>query len=205
MKKLFWMPAAAVALFLMPEFAQAHFTLVEPASWILETNALGDPQKLAPCGGTSQNAGTPTGALTEVMGGAALHIKLRETVFHPGHYRVALAVNARSELPADPEVTTRDTEKGPRSVSAKIMSPVAPPVLADGLFVHTEKAPPDTFFETDVQLPNINCAKCTVQIVEFMAEHGHNPDGDYSYHHCADLRIRANPSMPIARAWPGQS
>jgi hypothetical protein len=203
MKKLFWMPAAAVALYLMP--AQAHFSLVEPASWLVETNQLGDPQKLAPCGGTSQNAGTPTGALAEVMGGAPLHIKLRETVFHPGHYRIALSVKSRSELPADPEVTTRDTEKGPRSVSAKIMSPVAPPVLADGLFAHTEKAAPDAFWESDVRLPNINCAKCTLQIVEFMAQHGHNNDGDYSYHHCADLHIRANPSLPIAKSWPGQS
>jgi len=203
MKKLFWMPASALAMFLIPEIAQAHFTLVEPASWLVEVNQLGDPQKLAPCGGTSQNAGTPTGALTEVVGGASLHIKLRETVFHPGHYRVALSVNSRSELPADPQVTTRDTPNGPRSVSAKIMSPVAPPVLADGLFVHTER--PDTFFETDVRLPNINCGKCTLQIVEFMAEHGHNPDGDYSYHHCADLHIRADPSTPIAKAWPGQS
>jgi len=203
MKKLFWGSAAAMAMSLMP--ASAHFTLVEPASWIVETNALGDPQKLAPCGGTSQNAGTPSGALTDVIGGALLHIKLRETVFHPGHYRVALAVSSRSELPADPEVTTRDTDKGPRSVSAKIMSPVAPPVLADGLFVHTEKAAPDTFFETDVRLPNINCAKCTLQIVEFMAENGHNNDGDYSYHHCADLHIRANPSMPVTKGWPGQS
>jgi hypothetical protein len=204
MKKFCWTAASAMALFLMPEIAQAHFTLVEPASWLVEVNQLGDPQKLAPCGGTSQNAGTPTGALSEVMGGAAMHIKLRETVFHPGHYRVALSVTSRSELPADPEVTTRDTEKGPRSVSAKIMSPVTPPVLVDGLFVHTEKAPADTFFETDVRLPNINCAKCTLQIVEFMAEHGHNPDGDYSYHHCADLHIRANPSLPVARGWPGQ-
>jgi hypothetical protein len=203
MKKLFWISAAVLAVLPLPQVAQAHFTLVEPASWLVEVNQLGDPQKLAPCGGTSQNAGTPTGALTEVMGGASLHIKLRETVFHPGHYRVALSVNSRSELPADPQVTTRDTPNGPRSVSAKIMSPVAPPVLADGLFIHTEK--PDTFFETDVGLPNINCAKCTLQIVEFMAEHGHNPDGDYSYHHCADIGIRANPALPIAKAWPGQS
>jgi hypothetical protein len=203
MKKIFWMATGAMALFLMPEIAQAHFTLVEPASWLVEVNQLGDPQKLAPCGGTSQNAGTPTGALTDAMGGALMHIKLRETVFHPGHYRVALSVNSRSELPADPEVTTRDTPQGPRSVSAKIMSPATPPVLADGLFVHTER--PDTFFETDVRLPNISCAKCTLQIVEFMAEHPHNPDGDYSYHHCADLHIRANPSLPIARSWPEQS
>jgi hypothetical protein len=34
MKKLFWMPAAAMAIFLVPEIAQAHFTLVEPASWL---------------------------------------------------------------------------------------------------------------------------------------------------------------------------
>jgi hypothetical protein len=203
MKKLFWISAAVLAVLPLPQVAQAHFTLVEPASWLVEVNQLGDPQKLAPCGGTSQNAGTPTGALTDVMGGASLHIKLRETVFHPGHYRVALSVNSRSELPADPQVTTRDTPNGPRSVSAKITSPVAPPVLADGLFVHTER--PDTFFETDVRLPNINCGKCTLQIVEFMAEHGHNPDGDYSYHHCADLRIRANPSLPAAKGWPGQS
>src|SRR5258705_2491492 len=86
MKKLFWFPASAMALFLMPEIAQAHFTLVEPASWLVEVNQLGDPQKLAPCGGTSQNAGTPTGALAEAMGVAALQIKLRETVFDPGHY-----------------------------------------------------------------------------------------------------------------------
>jgi hypothetical protein len=203
MKKLFWMPAAAMAIFLMPEIAQAHFTLVEPASWLVEVNQLGDPQKLAPCGGTSQNAGTPTGALTDAIGGALMHIKLRETVFHPGHYRVALSVNSRSELPADPQVMTRDTPQGLRSVSAKIMSPVAPPVLADGLFVHTERQ--DSFFETDVRLPNINCDKCSLQIIEFMAEHGHNPDGDYSYHHCADIRVRTNPSMPIAKAWPGQS
>jgi hypothetical protein len=203
MKKFWW--AGAVAMFFMPEIAQAHFSLIEPASWIVETNGLGDPQKMAPCGGTSQNAGTPSGALTDLTGGASLHVKLRETVFHPGHYRIALAVNSRSELPPDPQAVTRDSPRGPVSVSGKIMNPVGPPVLADGLFVHTEKAPADSLFETDVRLPNINCAKCTLQIIEFMAEHGHNSDGDYSYHHCADIRIRANPALPIAKDWPGQS
>ena len=205
MKKLFWISAAVLAVLPVPRMAQAHFTLLEPASWLVETNALGDPQKLAPCGGTTANPGTPTGTVSEAVGGALLHIKLRETVFHPGHYRIALAVKSRAELPADPEVTTRDTPKGPWSVSAKIMNPVAPPVLADGVFLHTEKAAPDTYFETDVRLPNINCDRCSLQIVEFMAEHGHNLDGDYSYHHCADLRIRANRSLPVDKLWPGQS
>ena len=38
----------------------------------------------------------------------------------------------------------------------------------------------------------------------FMAEHGLNVDGDYSYHHCADLQITADASKPIDTRWPGQ-
>jgi hypothetical protein len=179
--------------------ADAHFTLIEPASWLVE-NRLGDPQKAGPCGGTSADAGTPTSAVTQARGGQKLHVKVQETVFHPGHYRIALAVNSRAELPPDPETTTRETEKGPWSVSAVIQNPVRPPVLADGLFAHTTRTTEP--FETDVDLPNINCEKCTLQIIQFMAEHGRNRDGDFSYHHCADLRMTADPSKPIDTRWP---
>ena len=188
----------ATAAFITP-VADGHFRLLEPQSWIAE-NQLGDPQKLGPCGGTSADAGTPTNAVTNAQGGHNLHIKLQETVFHPGHYRIALAVNSRSELPPDPEVTTRDTEKGPRSVSAKIDSTPNPPVLADGLWQHTAKATEP--FETDIQLPNINCPTCTLQIAEFMAEHGYNKDGGYTYHHCAVLNIKADPAKPLDARWP---
>jgi len=44
---------------MLPVTADAHFTLVEPASWLME-NRLGDPQKAGPCGGTSADAGMPT-------------------------------------------------------------------------------------------------------------------------------------------------
>jgi len=188
--------AAAAAL---PVSADAHFTLMEPASWLME-NRLGDPQKAGPCGGTSADPGTPTMTVTPVAGGSKLHIKVQETVFHPGHYRVALAMNSRAELPPDPETVTRDTEKGPWSVSAAVQSPVRPPVLADGLWAHTER--PTAPFETDIDLPNINCEKCTLQIIQFMAEHGRNRDGDFSYHHCADLKITADRSKPLDARWP---
>jgi hypothetical protein len=181
--------------------AAAHFTLLEPGSWLME-NKLGDPQKLGPCGGTSADAGMPTAVVTQVKGGQKLKIRVQETVYHPGHYRVALAVNSRSELPPDPEVVTRDTEKGPRSVSAAIQNPVKPPVLVDGLWAHStrpEKAEP---YETEIELPNINCKKCTLQIIQFMAEHGLNKDGDYSYHHCAELAITADPAKPVDSRWP---
>jgi hypothetical protein len=179
--------------------ADAHFTLLEPASWLIE-NKLGDPQKMGPCGGTSADAGMPSNAIGQVKGGQKLKVKVMETVYHPGHYRIALAVNSRSELPPDPDVVTRDSERGPRSVSASIQNPTKPPVLVDGLWAHTARTTEP--FETEIDLPNINCKKCTLQVIQFMAEHGKNPDGDYSYHHCADLQITADPAKAIDARWP---
>ncbi|MGA3237844.1 MAG: SCE4755 family polysaccharide monooxygenase-like protein [Bryobacteraceae bacterium] len=189
---------AGIAMAILLPLAWSHFILIEPQSWLVQ-NDLGDPQKLGPCGGTTANAGTPTNIVNKVQGGQKLHIKVQETVFHPGHYRIALAVNSRAELPADPPAATRDTEKGAWSVSAPIQNPPQIPVLADGLFPHTSRqADP---WETDVQLPNINCDRCTLQITQFMAEHGLNKDGGYYYHHCADLQIAADPAKPIDTRW----
>ena len=187
------------ALLVLAPFAGAHFRLLEPQSWVVE-NQLGDPQKLGPCGGTSADGGTPTNMVNMAKGGQKIHVKVQETVYHPGHYRIALAVNSRAELPPDPSTTTHDTAKGNMSMAAEIQNPPKIPVLADGLFVHMARATDP--FETDVQLPNISCEKCTLQIVEFMAEHALNKDGGYFYHHCADLRITADPAKPIDAGWP---
>ena len=198
------LPAAAVlaaAALITP--AYAHFILHAPTPSLAQ-NGLGDPQKLGPCGGTTANAGTPTNVITEAKGGDTVHIKIQETIYHPGHYRIALAVKSRSELPADPETVTRDTPRGPYSVSAKIDPAPKPPVLVDGLFVHTTRPEAGSFWETDVKLPNINCEKCSLQVIQWMAEHGVNPDGMFTYHHCADFKITANPGLPIDKRWPGQ-
>src|SRR5690606_27635307 len=86
---------------------RAHFKMLSPAGWIVE-DARGDPQKMAPCGGTNADAGTPTGAVTPVTGGGKLTVAIDETIFHPGHYRIALA-RTRDALPADPEVSMQET------------------------------------------------------------------------------------------------
>src|SRR5205085_11766100 len=128
--------------------AMAHFRLLEPASWLQESE-YGDPQWAAPCGGTSTDPGKPTGAITKIEGGGTLHIRIREMAFHPGFYRVALAVNSRSELPPDPEAMSESEANGrSRSVSGAIHYPPSPPVLADGLFMHV--APFETEQEADV-------------------------------------------------------
>jgi hypothetical protein len=193
---------AAGLMIAVPAVIHAHFTLLEPASWLIEDNR-GDPQKAGPCGGTNSDYGKPSYIIGKAVGGQKLHLKVQETVYHPGHYRVALAVNSPTELPLDPETTTRESDRGPWSVSAAIQNPTQIPVLADGLFVHsTRPTGPMDPWEADVQLPNINCRKCTLQVVQFMADHGFNNPGGYSYHHCANLQITADPAQPLSTGWP---
>jgi len=186
----------------LPLAADAHFSLMAPASWLVE-NQLGDPQKAAPCGTSAATSGTPTGVVGKAIGGSTLHLKVNETVYHPGHYRVALAVNSRTELPADPPAETRETARGAWSIRAAIQDRAQPPILADGLWKHHTR--PASPWEADIVLPNINCEKCTLQIVQFMEDHGFNKDGGYTYHHCADIKITADPAKPIDKGWPGQS
>jgi hypothetical protein len=203
MKQTILFTLAAVACLTVG--ASAHFVLVQPANMIVQ-NRLGDPQKIAPCGGVSANAargtaanpGVPTNSVTDIKGGTDFHLLIQETVFHPGHYRVALARTAAG-LPADPVVTTRPDARGEQSVSAPIMNPAAPPVLADGLFAHTER--PTGLWEADIPIPNINCRGCLLQVIQFMAEHGRNADGDFSYHHCAVVNITADPAKPMDTRW----
>ena len=59
--------------------------MLEPASWIVE-NERGDPQKSTPCGVNPE--AKLSGAITKVTGGSLLHLKVVETIYHPGHYRV---------------------------------------------------------------------------------------------------------------------
>src|SRR4051812_45718907 len=94
----------------------AHFKLVEPASWLVE-NDRGDPQKAGPCGGSNTDWGKPSYVIGKAVGGQTIHLKVQETIYHPGHYRVALAVNSPTELPADPQTATRESDRGPQSVS----------------------------------------------------------------------------------------
>ncbi len=186
--------------------ANAHFVLVQPAASMVQ-NRLGDPQKIGPCGGVSANPGrgtpanpgVPSGAITNVKGGTDLPLLVHESIYHPGHYRVALARTA-AQLPKDPEVTVVQTERGARSQAAAIQNPPLPPVLLDGIFAHTER--PTQNFETVVPIPNISCPNCVLQVIEFMADHpGIGVDGGHSYHHCAILNITADPAKPLDARW----
>jgi hypothetical protein len=162
-----------------PGLAHAHFVLLTPDAWMSQ-DALGLPEKLGPCG--DEGGGTPTGTVTVFRPGQTIAVTISEVVTHPGHYRVALAVNDRSELPAEPMVTPTGNDP---CASAAIQSPPTFPILADNVLPHTQAfGAPQTFAVT---LPtNVTCTKCTLQVLEFMSDHS----APCFYHHCADISIQ---------------
>ena len=173
---------AVLGLWLGPATTQAHFVLQSPAA-LTEQSAYGDPQKAPPCG--DDGSAVATGMVTSYQAGDVVTITIDETIFHPGHYRVALAMNDISELPEEPPVTPNNTDCG----TAPIASPPVFPVLADGIFLHDQPfAGPQTI---DITLPaNVSCTSCTLQVIQFMSNHGLNNPGGCFYHHCATISVQ---------------
>jgi MYXO-CTERM domain-containing protein len=163
--------------------AQAHFYLHAPAA-MTEQNSLGDPQKAPPCGDPG-NA-TQTGIVTTFQAGETITIEIDETIYHPGHYRVALSVNGPNDLPDAPPVTPMG---GDQCASTIIQDPPVFPVLADGELLHDSPFDGPRSFE--VTLPDdIECDNCTLQVIEYMSSHG----GPCFYYHCATIAIEADPN-----------
>ena len=177
---------AALLAICAPQVAEAHFILQEPAAWMSQ-DSLGAPEKLGPCGDESDgtSAATPTNIVTAVQEGSKITVTIQEVIFHPGHYRIAIA--DRANLPAEPPVTAASTPCG----SVPVESPPVFPVLADGVFEHTMAfTSPQT---VEVTLPaGFSCTKCTLQVIEFMSDHGLNVPGGCFYHHCADFSVQSS-------------
>jgi hypothetical protein len=171
--------------------AEAHFKLMTPAAYS-QQSAYGDPQKSAPCGQADpSNPVVPTNAVTAVQSGAMLTISINETIFHPGHYRVAVAQDMTG-LPADPPVTAGSTACGSTVINP---SPTLP-LLGDGLLVHTQ-AFSNPMQTMQVPIPaNMTCTNCVLQVTQFMSNHGLNNPGGCFYHHCATVNISPDAPPP---------
>ena len=105
----------ALGAAMSPLTADAHFVLEDPPSWHTQ-DAAGSPQKLGPCG--NEVGGTDTGTITAFQTGSTITVTINETVFHPGHYRVALALSEfqrRKSSPLPPNLAIR---RKPASSSA---------------------------------------------------------------------------------------
>jgi MYXO-CTERM domain-containing protein len=207
--------ASGAALALMPAPALAHFVLQAPASWSVDSPTSGAPEKLGPCG----NEGTPVPAvddagrpvITAFQEGQTITVTIQEVVPHPGHYRIALsmqgAINGdrvQADFPPDPVVTMGPTNSGsmlcpnlPMAAcgSVPIQNPPVFPVLADNVFEHCQAFTGPQSVQIKLP-PGVTCNKCALQVLEFMSDHGLNPQGGCFYHHCANISIQGT-TVPV--------
>jgi MYXO-CTERM domain-containing protein len=164
---------AALALMLSADTALAHIKLISPTSWQV-TDALGNPQKVGPCG----EAGTASNVVTTVEAGSQLSVEWVDTVAHPGHYRISIAPDMKDIITPTPVVVQNDCK------SAPIESNPVLPTVADGVFPHTTGT--NGMVRTyAITVPMTSCADCTLQLMQFMASH----TPPCFYFQCAKLRI----------------
>jgi hypothetical protein len=184
--------AVGAALVLVASPASAHFDLESPASWSVDDQVSGMPEKLGPCG----NEGTPVPAkddagrplITAVQEGDMITVTIKEVVPHPGHYRISLSTDwadagdtVQAGFPPDPLVTAGATNSGTMVCpgGANLDNPcgtvpieqgpfpVAVPgvgyVLADDVFEHCEPFANEQTIKVALP-PGVTCTECVLQV-----------------------------------------
>jgi len=160
-------------LVLVASSALAHIKLDAPPNFQV-VDALGSPNKQAPCGG----AGTPTGIVTTVEAGSTLTVQWTDTIYHPGHYRISIAPDAGDIVTPTPVITNNNCESAPWE------DPAVLPTVADNVYPHTTGTS-GMMRSYDITVPDIECDSCTLQLMQFMASH----TPPCFYYQCAMLKI----------------
>jgi hypothetical protein len=157
--------AAFAALILAPP-ARAHVRLESPAS------RYGDQMKSRPCG---IPGGKRTTSVTTVRPAETLTVIFDEIIDHPGYFRIAFDRKGDSAL--GPPVWNGAAFVNPSNVEVLVDLIANPPGLTHG--------------EIRVQLPDIECDTCTLQLIQVMTDKPPFDGIDDFYYQCADLRLSA--------------
>lgn len=163
----------ALAALLLPSFAHAHIALVSPAPRYADLKA-------GPCGKGTQDA--RTGNVTKFKPGATITVTWKETIGHPGHYRIAFDPNGTGLF------------KDPTSFTDVAMTPG---VLVNNI---TDKTGTQTYTQ-QVTLPNVECTNCTLQVIQVMTDKAPYGDGNDLYYQCADI-VLAQDALDDAGVFP---
>lgn len=133
--------------------ARAHIALIAPAP---RTSL----QKDGPCGQTGGVRGATVGVFEP---GQTITVRWTETVDHTSHYRIAFDVDGDDDFVPP---TDRDDLYNSSTVLVDAI-----PDGSGGTYAQT------------VTLPNIECERCTLQLIQVMY-------GSGNYFQCADIAIR---------------
>lgn len=157
--------ASLLATVLASGGAQAHIALMSPTPRYAD-------MKYGPCG-RGGALDVRTNNVTTFKPGQTITVTWKETVPHPGHYRIAF----------DPD--------GQRFTDPSSFTDTAPRmyVLKDNI---TDKTGTQVYSDT-VTLPNVECTNCTLQVIQVMTDKPPYGDGNDLYYQCADLVLKGDP------------
>ena len=128
--------------------------------------------KAGPCGA---GAGDLRGDIVSTFApGATITVRWRETVPHPGYYRISFDPDGQDAF-FDPPVPGETSDD--------------PTILVDNI---SDKQGTDTY-EQQVTLPDAPCDRCTLQLVQVMTDKSPYGDGNDLDYQCADLVLSEDP------------
>jgi MYXO-CTERM domain-containing protein len=129
--------------------------------------------KLPPCGRTGDGRTTDTSRVTVFEPGATIMVQFNETVNHPGHYRIAFDDDGQDALTTP--LMRSQVQTGPTFTL---------PVLLDNIADHAAG-----MYTAMVTLPNVECERCTLQLIQVMTTAASWNEDDI-YYTCADIALR---------------
>jgi MYXO-CTERM domain-containing protein len=162
--------------------AEAHIHLLQPMA--RQTTTQGDPQKEMHCGSSTL---TRTAARTSTyLPGATVTVMWAETINHPGWFRIAFQPAGEGfALPIAGAGADRFPDVDATGTTDAAGALILKDRIADGTL------------QTEITLPNMECATCTLQFIQVMTN---NPPYDIDqgaanndlYFNCADITLAAN-------------
>lgn len=164
--------AAVALLCALP--AAPHVRLVSPAS------RYGDEMKFGPCG---RLGGVRSATVSTFAPGAAITVTFDELIDHPGHYRIAFDPAGDAALAPPRWDAGTSTWSNPAGV--QVLADLIPDA-AGGL----------THASVQVTLPDVECAACTLQLIQVMTDKPPLDGADDFYYQCADLVLTRTPGDP---------
>jgi hypothetical protein len=181
----------ALSLVCAAATASAHHRLTFPTPRYPNPPAEDSRQlKAGPCGVDNDTRTTDTSRISTFEPGQRITVTWKETIDHPGHYRIAFDDDGQDDL-VDPSGYD-DIQQSPTL-----------PVLADGI---ADRSGGNYSFE--VTLPDVECDRCTLQLIQVMTDKA--PwDGNELYYQCADIVLArsgsGNAGAPSSGGQPGSS
>lgn len=177
---------ASFLLVAVPSVSWAHISMLQPKE---RTDGFND-QKNRHCGTPGWSRAANPSRTATYRPGQTIRVMYRETVNHPGWYRIAFQPNGEvfSYPPAGAGAGGFPTVDQTGMVDAATGTIILKDRIPD--------APPNTTMMIDVTLPNMQCNNCTLQFTQFMTDRDTytTDDGGAVYFRCADITLTNEPT-----------